>query len=90
MADDPQPKVEMYVKWGCPYCMRAKSLFDEKGVDVTEYEIAGNEEKRAEMVKRAPGSRTVPQIIIDGKPIGGSDELGRLDRNGELDRLLGL
>lgn len=90
MADDPQPKVEMYVKWGCPYCMRAKSLFDKKGVDVIEYEIAGNEEKRAEMVERAPGSRTVPQIFIDGKPIGGSDELGRLDRDGELDRLLGL
>ena len=67
MADNPQPKVEMYVKWGCPYCIRAKSVFDRKGVEVTEYEIAGNEERRAEMVERAPGSRTVPQIFIDDR-----------------------
>ncbi|MEO1921818.1 MAG: glutaredoxin 3 [Sphingomonadaceae bacterium] len=90
MADNPHPKVEMYVKWGCPYCIRAKSIFDRKGVEVTEYEIAGNEERRAEMVERAPGSRTVPQIFIDDLAIGGSDNLARIDAEGKLDELLGL
>ncbi len=88
MADAAQPKVEMYVKFGCPYCMRAKALFDRKGIDVTEYEIAGNEEKRAEMVARAPGARTVPQIFIADRAIGGSDDLARLEAEGELDELL--
>lgn len=90
MADNPQPKVEMYVKWGCPFCIRAKSVFDRKGVEVTEYEIAGNEERRAEMVERAPGSRTVPQIFIDDRAIGGSDDLARIEAEGKLDELLGL
>lgn len=88
MADAAQPKVEMYVKFGCPYCMRAKALFDRKGIDVTEYEIAGNEEKRAEMVARAPGARTVPQIFVADRAIGGSDDLARLEAEGRLDDLL--
>ena len=90
MADNPQPKVEMYVKWGCPFCIRARSVFDRKGVEVTEYEIAGNEERRAEMVERAPGSRTVPQIFIDDRANGGSDDLVRIEAEGKLDELLGL
>lgn len=88
MADATQPKVEMYVKYGCPYCVRAKALFDRKGIDVTEYEIAGNAEKSVEMVARAPGARTVPQIFIADRAIGGSDNLARLEAEGELDALL--
>ncbi len=90
MTDFPHPKVEMYVKWGCPYCVRAKALLERKGVEITEYEVAGDAEKRAEMAERAPGARTVPQIFIDDKSIGGSDDLARLDRDGTLDALLGL
>ncbi len=83
-------KVEIYTKMFCGYCFRAKRLLDAKGVDYVEYDITMDGAKRDEMRERAPGARTVPQILIDGRPIGGSDDLAALERAGKLDGLLGL
>lgn len=85
-----QPNVEIYTKMFCGYCMRAKRLLGSKSVDYTEYDITMGGEKRAEMLQRKPDARTVPQIFIDGRAIGGSDELAALEREGKLDALLGL
>ena len=82
-------QVEIYTKWGCPYCYRAKALLEEKGALLTEYDITMGGPKRAEMLERAPGSSTVPQIFIAGQHIGGCDDLMALDRKGGLDPLLG-
>ena len=84
------PKVEIYTKLYCGYCYRAKQLLDSKGVEYVEYDITLGGPKRAEMMERKPDARTVPQIFIDGKAIGGSDDLARLDREGKLDGMLGL
>jgi len=81
-------RVEIYSKFTCSYCMRAKMLLDRKGVDYEEYEISGQAEKRAEMIQRANGRTTVPQIFIDGRHIGGSDDLHDLEREGRLDAML--
>jgi glutaredoxin 3 len=83
-------KVEIYTKMFCGYCHRAKRLLDSKGVNYVEFDITMNGAKRDEMIARAPGARTVPQIFIDDRPIGGSDDLALLDRQGKLDSLLGL
>jgi glutaredoxin 3 len=85
-----QPKVEIYTKWGCPYCVMAKSLLDGKGVAYEEYDVTMGGEKRAEMEERVPGARTVPQVLVDGTPYGGFDDISALDRKGELDPVLGL
>ena len=85
-----EPKVEIYTKAWCGYCARAKRLLDEKGVEYTEYDISMGGDKREEMVRRKPDARTVPQIFIDDKAIGGSDDLAALERDGRLDALLGL
>lgn len=82
------PKVEIYTKFFCGYCSRAKRLLDAKGVDYEEYEVTADLDKRAEMIHRAHGRTTVPQIFLDGRHIGGSDDLHELDRNGRLDLLL--
>lgn len=84
------PKVEIYTKFTCPYCARAKALLDKKGAVYEEYEISMGGPKRTEMLERANGRTTVPQIFIDGAHIGGSDDLAELDRAGKLDPLLGL
>jgi len=81
------PKVEMYVKTTCGYCFRARRLLDEKGVETVEH-VVDSGEKRHEMIERAGGQMTVPQIFIDGRHIGGCDDLLRLDRTGKLDELL--
>ena len=81
-------KVEIYTKFLCPYCTRAKSLLQSKGVEFTEYDISMGGPKREEMLSRAPGRTTVPQIFIDDRHIGGSDDLAALDREGQLDPLL--
>lgn len=81
-------KVEIYTKFLCPYCTRAKSLLQSKGVEITEYDITMGGPKREEMLSRAPGRTTVPQVFIDGRHIGGSDDLAALDRAGGLDPLL--
>lgn len=84
------PKIEIYTKWGCPYCVMAKSLLDRKGVAYEEYDITMGGPRRAEMQERAPGAATVPQVLIDDKPYGGFDDISALDRQGKLDPLLGL
>lgn len=84
------PKVEMYTKWGCPYCVAAKALFERKGIAFTEYDVTMGGEKRKEMLARVPGAMTVPQILIDDQAYGGFDDVNALDRAGKLDPLLGL
>ena len=81
-------QVEIYTKMFCPYCARAKKLLGDKGVDFEEYEISMGGEKRQEMIQRAGGRTTVPQIFIDGRHIGGSDDLAALEQQGKLDSLL--
>mgnify|MGYP001489687947 CR=1 FL=1 len=83
------PKVEIYTKWGCPYCVAAKALLDGKGVAYVEYDVTMGGEKRAEMVARVPGATTVPQILINDVAYGGCDDIHALDRQGKLDPLLG-
>jgi glutaredoxin 3 len=82
--------VEIYTKFACPYCVRAKHLLDSKGVKYTEYDVTMGGAKRAEMVARAPGARTVPQVFINDVAMGGSDDLHALDSQGKLDQLLGV
>ncbi|MET1756602.1 glutaredoxin 3 [Novosphingobium sp. RD2P27] len=85
-----QAKVEIYTKWGCPYCVAAKSLLDKKGISYEEYDVTMGGPKRAEMVERVPGARTVPQVLADDKPLGGFDDISALDSAGKLDAALGL
>ena len=82
------PHVEIYTSMFCGFCHRAKRLLGEKGVAFEEFDVDGDSAKRAEMVQRAGGRRTVPQIFIDGRHIGGCDDLYALDRAGKLDPLL--
>lgn len=84
------PKVEIYTKWGCPYCVRAKALLDAKGIAYQEYDITLGGPKKAEMHERVPGAMTVPQILINDQAVGGCDDIQALDRAGKLDPLLGL
>ena len=81
-------KVEIYTKFGCPFCYRAKALLDSKGVEYVEYDISGDVGKRAEMTERAPGARTVPQIFVGDAAVGGSDDLHALESSGRLDAML--
>jgi glutaredoxin 3 len=84
------PKVEIYTQPFCGYCTRAKNLFDDKGVDYEEIDVMMEPARRREMIERAEGRTTTPQIFIDGKPVGGSDDVAALNHVGELDKLLGL
>lgn len=77
----------MYSKTFCPYCSRAKALLDSKGVAAEEYNIDGGGPKRDEMMNRS-GRMTVPQIFIDGRHVGGCDDLFALERAGKLDPML--
>jgi glutaredoxin 3 len=79
--------VEMYLTQWCPYCRRARALLQSKGVQALEIDIEAEPGRRAEMIKRS-GRRTVPQIFIDGRHVGGSDDLHALDAAGQLDPLL--
>ena len=81
-------KIEVYTKFLCPFCARAMKLFKTKGVAVDEIDITMSGPRRAEMLARSEGRTTVPQIFIDGRAIGGSDDLAALERSGELDGLL--
>ncbi len=74
-------RIEIYTKEHCPYCHRAKGVLDARGLEYTEYDVTSDPGGQREMVKRS-GGRTVPQILIDGEPIGGSDELVDLDKAG--------
>ncbi len=80
--------IEIYSKFSCPFCSRAKQLLTAKGAEYVEYDVTMDQVKRAEMVERAPGARTVPQIFIGGQAVGGFDDLNALDRAGKLDPLL--
>ena len=84
------PKVEIYTRWGCGYCVSAKALLDRKGVKYAEHDVTMGGEQRAEMLTRVPGAMTVPQILIDGNSIGGSDDIHALDHAGKLDVMLGI
>ncbi|MFZ5746718.1 MAG: glutaredoxin 3 [Pseudomonadota bacterium] len=81
-------KIEIYTKAFCPYCSRAKALLDSKDAVFEEIDITMDSKKRQEMIQRADGRTTVPQVFIDGRHIGGSDDLAALDRQGGLDPLL--
>ena len=83
-----QPQVDIYTKFGCGYCYRAKRLLDEKGVDYAEHDLTMGGPKRDEMRAPAPSALTVPQIFIGDTHVGGSDELAALERQGKLDALL--
>jgi glutaredoxin 3 len=84
------PKVEIYTKQFCGFCVRAKRLLDAKGADYTEYDITMGGPDKAEMLRRNPNARTVPQIFIGGALVGGSDDLAALEAAGKLDPMLGL
>lgn len=81
-------QVEIYTKMFCSYCYRAKKLLDGKQVAYEEYDITMGGPQRGEMIERANGCTTVPQIFIDGRHVGGCDALHALDARGELDPLL--
>ena len=81
-------RVEMYVKSTCPYCFRAQRLLDEKGVQYETYELVWGSPLREEMIERAGGRTTVPQIFINGNHVGGCDDLFSLERQGKLEDLL--
>ncbi|MCY1126728.1 glutaredoxin 3 [Frigidibacter sp. RF13] len=82
------PRVEIYTKGYCPYCHAAKALLSRKGVAFEETDIGREPVRRAEMIQRARGRTTVPQIFIGGVHVGGSDDLHALDRAGKLDPML--
>ncbi len=81
-------RVEIYTSMFCGYCHRAKRLLDDKGVGYEETDVLVDPSKRGEMTERAGGETAVPQIFIDGRHIGGSDELLALEAEGKLDALL--
>ena len=83
-------KVEMYTTMWCPYCARARALLEKKGVAYTEIDLKEEPRRRDEMIRRAHGGTTVPQIFIDGEHIGGCDDMVALDRAGKLDPKLGI
>lgn len=80
--------IEIYTWKYCPFCLRAKSLLDRKGWPYQEYAIDGDEQARSKMAERAEGRRSLPQIFINDRPIGGCDELYGLEYSGQLDALV--
>ena len=82
-----QPAVTLYVSDWCPYCERAKGLLAQKNVSFSEINVEDEPKLREEMIARS-NRRTVPQIFIGDKHVGGCDDLFELDRSGELDRLI--
>ncbi len=81
-------KVEIYTWRTCPFCIRAKGLLKQKGVEFTEYSVDGDEAARDKMAQRSNGRRSVPQIFINDEHIGGCDDIYALDSQGKLDELL--
>ncbi|WP_353216323.1 glutaredoxin 3 [Sandarakinorhabdus sp.] len=82
-------KIEIYTKFLCPFCTRAKKLLDTKGAAFEEIDISTGGARRTEMLARSGGRQTVPQIFIDGQHVGGCDDLVALDQAGRLDPMLG-
>lgn len=83
-----QAKVEIYYWTTCPYCVKARALLDKKGVSYDGYDITGDDGARAKMIERTGGPKTVPQIFINNKHVGGCDDLHDLEAKGQLDSLL--
>lgn len=81
-------EIEIYTWSTCPFCTKAKALLDARDLDYTEYQIDGDEEAREQMRQRADGRKTMPQIFINNKGIGGCDELHELEDSGQLDAML--
>jgi glutaredoxin 3 len=80
-------KVQVYSKKNCPFCVRAKALLDRKGIPYEEIDAEENDELRAWLAE-ASGQKTVPQIFVDGRPLGGFSDIDALDKRGELDAAL--
>ncbi|GGK40637.1 glutaredoxin 3 [Salinarimonas ramus] len=80
--------IEIYLRTWCPYCIAAKGLLDKKGAAYTVIDIEAEPERRREMIERANGRSTVPQIFVGETHVGGFDDLSALDRAGRLDPLL--
>jgi glutaredoxin 3 len=78
------PKIEIYSGDYCPFCQRAKGLLTQRGYVYTEYNVQLDSTKREEMMIRSVGARTIPQVFINGRHVGGYDALYALDRKGEL------
>lgn len=83
-----RPAVKMYTTAWCGYCAAARDLLRRKGVDFEDIDVDADPEKRREM-QELSGRRTVPQVFIGGEPVGGYDDIARLDAEGRLDALLG-
>jgi len=81
-------KIDIYTTMLCPYCYRAKKLLAQHGAEFNEIDVMADQDRRREMIERAGGRRTVPQIFIDGKHVGGCEELYELDAAGKLAPLL--
>ena len=81
-------RVDIYTKAFCPYCVRAKALLDRRRIAYDEHDITMGGPGRAEMLARAGGRTTVPQVFVGDVHVGGSDDLAEAERSGELDRLL--
>ncbi|MFW5661218.1 MAG: glutaredoxin 3 [Oceanicaulis sp.] len=81
--------VTVYTRPMCPYCVRAVALLRDKGVDFEEIDAGFDMEKKKEMIERANGARTFPQIFIGDRHIGGCDDMMALERSGKLDPMLG-
>ncbi len=81
-------KVEIYSGQGCPYCVKAKKLLDKKGVQYTQYDVRMDANAMEQMLERTNGARSIPQIFINDKHIGGCDDLYALNDKGKLDGLL--
>jgi glutaredoxin 3 len=85
----PMAEVELYTTSWCPYCTRARTLLRRKGISFIDIDIDEDPRRRQEMIRRAGGRTSVPQIFIAGEHIGGSDDLAALDGAGRLDAKLG-
>ncbi|ELY82565.1 FAD-dependent oxidoreductase [Natrinema gari] len=85
-----QPRVEIYTKTDCPYCEKAKDLFDSKGIAYETYNVTDDDDRFEEMVARADGRKTAPEVFIDDELIGGWDDTSALNETGELDAKLGI
>ena len=88
MRDRSVAKVEIYTTSYCPFCIRAKSLLTRKGIGFNEIDVTDDDALREKMIELSGGRRTVPEIFINGKIVGGYDELSTLDARGELDEML--
>jgi len=77
-------RIEIYSGGYCPYCLRAKALLRKRGLAFVEYDVQLEPARREEMLRRSNGARTIPQIFINGRHVGGCDDLYALDRSGEL------